>query len=65
MPKTVVVDKFSFSERKIEKVKFLLKTPTKIFYISVFKVGGCLGSCLTFRPFLTLDPRPILDAVLC
>ena len=28
---------------------------TKFCCITVFKVGGCLASCLTFRPFLTLD----------
>ena len=55
MPKTVV-EKFSFSELKIEKVKFFTQGPTKIFCISVLNVGVCLASCLTFRPFLTLDP---------
>ena len=55
VPKTVV-EKFSFSELKIEKVKFFTQSPTKIFCISVFNVEGCLASCLTFRPFLTLDP---------
>ena len=28
---------------------------TKFCCITVFKVGGCLASCLTFTPFLTLD----------
>ena len=55
MPKKVV-EKFSFNELKIEKVKFFTQGPTKIFCINVFNVGGCLASCLTFRPFLMLDP---------
>ena len=38
-----VVEKFSFSELKIEKV---------------FNVRGSLASCLTFRLFLTLDLYP-------
>ena len=50
------VEKFSFSGRKIEKAKFFTQSLTKIFRISVFNVGGCLASCLIFRPFLTLDP---------
>ena len=50
-----VVEKFSFSELKIEKVKFFTQSLTKIFYTRVFNVGRCLASCLTFRPFLTLD----------
>ena len=52
-----VVEKFSFNELKVEKVQFFTQSPTKIFYINVFNVGGCLASCLTFRPFLTLDPQ--------
>ena len=28
----------------------------KFFCICVFNGGGCLASCLTFRPFSTLDP---------
>ena len=55
LPKTVL-EKFSFSEFKIKKVKFFTQGPTKIIYINVFNVGGCLASCLTFRPFLPLDP---------
>ena len=51
-----VVEKFGFNELKIEKVKFLSQCPTKIFCIKVFIVGGCLAGCLTFRPFLVLDP---------
>ena len=50
-----VVEKFNFSELKIKKVKFFTQSPTKKFYISIFNVGGCLASCLTFRPFSTLD----------
>ena len=50
------MDKFSFGEFKIEKVKLFTQNSTKIFCISVFKVGGCLASCLTYRPFLTLEP---------
>ena len=53
---STAVDKFSFSELKIEKVEFFTQSPTKIFCISVFNVGGCLEGCLTFRAFLTLDP---------
>ena len=52
MPKTVV-EKFSFSELNIEKVELFTQSSTKI-SISVFNVGGCLASCLTFRPFLML-----------
>ena len=55
LPKTVV-EKFSFSELKIEKVKFFTLSPTEIFCSSVFNVGGCLASCLTVKPILTLDP---------
>ena len=50
-----VVEKLSFSEPKIEKVKFFTQGQNKVFYISVFNVGGCSASCLTFTPFLTLD----------
>ena len=57
MPKKVV-EKFRFSKLKIEKVKFFTQSPIrKVFaLINVFNVGGCLASCLTFRPFLKLDP---------
>ena len=55
MPK-IVVEKFSFSELKIERLKSLTDSSNKMFCSSVFNVGGCLASCLTFRPFLTLDP---------
>ena len=55
MPKTVV-EKFSYSELKIEKVKFFTQSSTKTFCSSVFNVGGCLASGSTFRPFLTLHP---------
>ena len=41
-----IVDKFSFSELKVEKVKFFTQRPTKIFCISFFNVGGCLESCI-------------------
>ena len=58
MPKTVV-KKFSFSELKIEKVKLFTQCSAKKFCISVFNVGGCLASCLTFKPFLTLDPQQL------
>ena len=54
MPKTVE-KRFSFSELKIEKVKFFTHSSIKIFCMSVFNVGG-LASSLTFRRFLTLDP---------
>ena len=55
MPKKVA-EKFTFNELKIERVKFFTQSPTKIFGINVFNVGGCLASCVTVRPFLTLDP---------
>ena len=42
-------------EYKIENVKIFTQSLTKIFCIRVFNVGGCLASCLTFKPFLTLD----------
>ena len=51
-----VVEKFSFSELKIEKVKF---SNTKIFCINVFNVGGCVVSCLPFRPILTFDSQQL------
>ena len=41
---------------KLKKLNYLLRVQPKNFCISVFNVGGCLASCLTFRPFLTLDP---------
>ena len=53
MAKTVV-EKFSFSEHKIEKVIFFIKSLTKNFGSGVFNVWDYLASCLTFRPFLTL-----------
>ena len=57
MPKTVSVN--SYSELKIEKVKFCTQSSTKKFCSSVFNVGGCLASSLTFRPFLTLDAEQL------
>ena len=48
------MEKFSFSELKIEKVKRFTQS-NQNFCINVFNVGGCLASCLTCRPFLTLD----------
>ena len=58
MPKTVE-GKFSSSELKIKKVKLFTQSSTKFYCISVFNVGGCLASCLTFRPFLTLNPEQL------
>ena len=55
MSKTAV-ETFSFSELETVKVKLYTKSPTKIFCSSVFNDGGCLARCLTFRPFLKLDP---------
>ena len=43
VPKTVV-ENFSFTQDSPK------------FSVTVFNVGGCLASCLTFRSFLTLDP---------
>ena len=54
MPKTVV-EKLSFSELKIEKVKLFTQSLTKLYCISVFNVGVWLVTCLTFGPFLMLD----------
>ena len=48
-----VVEKFSFSELKIEEVKIFTLGLTK------FNVGGCLASCSTFRPFLTFEPQQL------
>ena len=45
-----VVEKFTFNEIKIEKVKSFTQCPTKIFCINVFN----FGVYLTFRPLLTL-----------
>ena len=56
-----VVEKFSFSELKTEKVKFFAQSSTKIVCSSVFSVGGCLANCVIFRPFLTLDPYNLSD----
>ena len=53
MPKTVV-EKFNYSELKIEKSKFFTQISAKPFCSSIFNVEDCLASCLTFRPFLTL-----------
>ena len=50
-----VVEKFSFSELKIEKVKLFTQSLTKFYCISIFNVGRCLASGLTLRPFLTFD----------
>ena len=58
VPKTRV-EKFSSSELKIEKAKLITQSSNKTFCISGFNVGGCLASCLTFRPFLTLDTYQI------
>ena len=54
-----VMEKFSFSEIEIEKVNFFTENTTKIFCIGFFNIGSCLASCLTFRPFLTLDPSQL------
>ena len=55
MPKKVV-EKFRFNELKIEKVKlFTQRVQPKLFALTSLNIGGCLASCLTFRPFLPLD----------
>ena len=54
-----VAETFSANELKIEKVKFFTQNWSKIFCINVFNVGGCLASCLAFRPFLLLDPEVV------
>ena len=48
----------SLNKLKIEKVKLFTQNPTKIFCTSVLS-WSCLASCLTFRPFLTLDPQQL------
>ena len=55
----IVVEEFTFSEVKIEKAKFFTQSSAKNFCSSVFNVGGCLASCLTFRPMLALDPEQL------
>ena len=54
MPKPVV-EKFSSGELKIEEVKLFTQSSTKIVFSSVFNVGDCWASYLSFGPFLTLD----------
>ena len=55
MQKAVMV-KFSFSKLKIETVNYFPQSPTKIVCNNVLNVRSCLASCLTFKPFLMLDP---------
>ena len=50
-----VMEKFSLSKLKIKKLTFFTES-NQISCISVFNVEGCLVSCLTFGPFLKLDP---------
>ena len=50
-----VVEKFTFSELKTEKVIFFTQSSTKVVCSSVFNVGGCLASCLIFRSLLRSD----------
>ena len=38
------------------------QSPTKIFYINVFNIVGCLASSLTFKSFLTLNVDTPCDA---
>ena len=49
-----VVERLSFSEFNIDKL--FTQTLTKFYCINAFNVGGCLATCLTFRPLLTIDP---------
>ena len=51
-----VVEKFRFNKLKMEKVILFTQSPSKIFCMNVFNVGGCLASYLFFRPFLFIDP---------
>ena len=60
VPKTIV-EKFSFSELKIQKVILFTQSLTKFCDINIFSVWGCLASCLMFRPFLMLDPYSVAD----
>ena len=41
---------------KLKKFKLFTQSSTKNLCMSVFNVGGCVASYLTFIPFLTLDP---------
>ena len=41
-----VVEKISFSELKIEKVKLITQGLNTFYCITVFNVGGCLASSL-------------------
>ena len=52
-------EKFSFSKLKLEKVNLFNQSLTNFYCISIFNIGGCLASCLTFRPLLTLDPQQL------
>ena len=54
-----VLEKFSFSKLKTEKVNIFTQSLTKIICSSVFSIGVCLASCLIFRPFLRLDPQQL------
>ena len=58
MSKTVA-EKFSFSQLKTGKFKLFTQSLTKFYCIHVFNVGDCLGSCLTFRPSLTLETKQL------
>ena len=40
---------------KLKKLNYLLRAQPRFFVLAFFNVGNCLASCLTFRPFLTLD----------
>ena len=53
------MEKFGFGELEIEKVKLFTQNLTKFYRISAFNVGVYLASCLTFRPFQTLDPKQL------
>ena len=42
---------------KLKKFTIFYSEFNQFYSISIFHVGGCLASCLTFTPFLTtLDP---------
>ena len=59
MPKTVylvyLARNLASVNLKLKKFKLFTKSSTKNLCMSVFNVGGCVASYLTFIPFLTLD----------
>ena len=49
-----IVSRYSYN--KLKKI-FFTQIPAKSFFcISIFNVGGCIASCLTFRLFFKVRP---------